>query len=193
LLSYPLTPQLTTKLPTLEQLTPSISAKSAALYHHEVVNNLCHALPCVPWRWSLPKHKPLPEHGLLLEPGSLPDQLPAADHFAAELTRRWHVAYALEFVIYQPPLVLTASNYLRSKALHLRKLQRQHQQFISQLPVQDHYWQQRPDGSYSGSFLVSKWHVATFIRCFDERFAKLGYKRFGAWAPYSFASPPADG
>lgn len=150
------------------------SDKSAALYHHEIVNNLCHALPFVPRRWSPKEH------------------LPTAA-FIANLNRRWHVAYALEFVIYHPPIVMTPADYLRSKAIRLRDLRTQHQHFVSQLPVQESHWQQRPDGTYSGSFLVSKWHVMTFARQFDERFAKLGYKRFGAWPPYSFASPPADG
>ena len=150
------------------------NATSAALYHHDIVNNLCHTLPFVPLRWS-PNDKP-----------------PAADAFVANLKQRWHVAYALEFVIYHPPLEVASANYLRSKALRLRDLQMQHQHFIGHLPVQDSYWQQRPDGTYSGSFLVSKWHIMMFARRFDEGFAKLGYKRFGAWAPYSFASPPAD-
>lgn len=151
------------------------SAKSAALYHHEIVNNLCHALPFVPLRW-FPRDEP-----------------PAADVFVANLAQHWHVAYALEFVIYHPPLVVTPANYLRSKAARLHDLQLQHQHFVSTLPVQDSHWQQRPDGTYSGSFLVSKWHIMMFARRFDEGFAKMGYKRFGAWAPYSFASLPADG
>lgn len=158
------------------------NAKTAALYHHEIVNNLCHALPFLPSRW-LPTGLPTASSQQESQPQNVHD-----------LARRWHVAYALEFVIYQPPptSLSTSTNYLRDKAAHNRHVYLQHQQFISQLPVQASYWQQRPDGAYSGSFLVSKWHVKTFAQRFDKQFAKLGYKRFGAWAPYSFVNPPAD-
>lgn len=174
LVHYSHAQQAATQPPKPLTHTPQHSDKSAALYHHKIVNNLCHALPFIPMRWS-PK-EPLPTAA-----------------FIANLKRRWHIAYALEFVIYHPPIVVKPADYLRSKAIRLRDLHAQHQHFVGQLPVQDNHWQQRPDGTYSGSFLVSKWHVMTFARQFDERFAKLGYKRFGAWAPYSFASPPADG
>jgi len=147
------------------------TSKAAAIYHHDIVNNLCHALPFLPSRWS--PHERLPS--------------------TSDVAASWHVAYALEFVIYHPPITLDTKRYLREKAARSRDLQRQHQQFIRQLPARASYQHLRPDGAYSGSFLVSKWHVMTFARRFDEQFAKLGYKRFGAWAPYSFASLPADG